>query len=582
MRLINVTNFTLAEFFGENIPPYAILSHRWQEDELTFQDIEAGTQTKRLGYGKVRDACRVAADHGFGWLWSDTCCIDKHNSVELNENIISMYRFYEKSGICIAYLSDHIEGVSNLAGSSWFQRCWTLQELIAPSNLHIYDSEWCHVGTKREMSDSIAEITGIPTAILLGQRKPSDYSVAQCLSWAAKRKATRIEDEAYSLLGLFDVHMPTTYGIEKKAFRALQELLAQKHDQSLFAWSQPNKCDRKLQGLLADSLSAFASCGNTISCKAPVGSIGPMGNGIVLEAESVPYAPGIYACFLHSCSKPGHRDVIFLQQLDCPQLYARVMLSHPTDSLRLPGPLEAGRGEFRSNKKRKFNVYHDIRDEPLKIASCIEISGIDEFTDLVAISRTGDTLDTTGSSITLALPENSWGTVGVLLFPIRKRRYRDANIACLCFGFDADFSLHLRFSVHAWTMENIVLEYSAMLKGTHEEQLTKMVHGGWVYGYDKDLIFDEGKEPTSRGSILRAFGEGFDHAQADVSGPGMNLDKPFYDVGVRGQLEQWSEGWKAWKVDIFPRGESTMDDIIERGMDWIETKLDAVFSVRDW
>ncbi len=41
-------------------------------------------------------------------------------------------------------------------------------------------------------------------------------SIAQKMSWAARRKTTRIEDQAYSLMGLFQVNMPLLYGEETK------------------------------------------------------------------------------------------------------------------------------------------------------------------------------------------------------------------------------------------------------------------------------------------------------------------------------------------------------------------------------
>jgi len=61
------------------------------------------------------------------------------------------------------------------------------------------------------------------------------------MSWAAGRKTTRPEDRAYSLMGIFNVHMPIMYGEgEKKAFFRLQlEIMRLSHDQSIFAWIRP-------------------------------------------------------------------------------------------------------------------------------------------------------------------------------------------------------------------------------------------------------------------------------------------------------------------------------------------------------
>ena len=65
----------------------------------------------------------------------------------------------------------------------------------------------------------------------------ADISVARRMSWAATRETTRVEDQAYSLLGIFDINMPTLYGEGQRAFRRLQEeILRRVPDQSIFAW----------------------------------------------------------------------------------------------------------------------------------------------------------------------------------------------------------------------------------------------------------------------------------------------------------------------------------------------------------
>lgn len=57
------------------------------------------------------------------------------------------------------------------------------------------------------------------------------------MSWAAHRKTTRLEDEAYCLLGIFSINMPTLYGEGRAAFRRLQEEIMQTStDLSLLAW----------------------------------------------------------------------------------------------------------------------------------------------------------------------------------------------------------------------------------------------------------------------------------------------------------------------------------------------------------
>lgn len=58
------------------------------------------------------------------------------------------------------------------------------------------------------------------------------------MSWAASRITTRVEDIAYSLLGIFDINIPLIQGEGKKAFLKLQEEIARNSsDLSLFAWN---------------------------------------------------------------------------------------------------------------------------------------------------------------------------------------------------------------------------------------------------------------------------------------------------------------------------------------------------------
>lgn len=106
MRLINTKSGSLEDFLGEAIPPYAILSHTWGEEEVTYQDYSRGIHKTRKGYRKIRKTCEIAAQAEIQYAWVDTCCIDKKSSAELSEAINSMYRWYEQSEICYAFLSD--------------------------------------------------------------------------------------------------------------------------------------------------------------------------------------------------------------------------------------------------------------------------------------------------------------------------------------------------------------------------------------------------------------------------------------------------------------------------------------------
>ncbi len=68
MRLLHTTKLELVEFVGEDIPPYAILSHTWAEEEVLFQDVQQGVAQSRRGYEKVAGACALAVEDGFEYI----------------------------------------------------------------------------------------------------------------------------------------------------------------------------------------------------------------------------------------------------------------------------------------------------------------------------------------------------------------------------------------------------------------------------------------------------------------------------------------------------------------------------------
>ena len=80
MRLLRTSvsvnhSFEVQYFQDDNIPKFAILSHTWDEDEVTFQDLEAGRGQAKKGFQKIRNCCRIARDAGYEYVWIDTCCI---------------------------------------------------------------------------------------------------------------------------------------------------------------------------------------------------------------------------------------------------------------------------------------------------------------------------------------------------------------------------------------------------------------------------------------------------------------------------------------------------------------------------
>ena len=299
MRLVNTYTLKLHEFYDNKIPwcEYAILSHTWGEEEVSFHDLQ-NKKPEQLneskGYMKLKECCALAASEGYEYVWIDTCCIDKTSSAELSEAINSMYRWYRKAGICYAYLVDVWIGkkdkdsrrvVRNLEDyisfvvwnpkeyspgvvteswkrfreSRWFTRGWTLQELLAPRSMCFFDKDWRRLGDKVSLKNELSSITGIQQDHMF---EHTSASAAQKMSWASGRETTRLEDMAYSLMGIFDVNMPLLYGEGKNAFTRLQhEIVKMSEDESIFAWE-----DELLEesGMFARSPKAFAKSGDIV------------------------------------------------------------------------------------------------------------------------------------------------------------------------------------------------------------------------------------------------------------------------------------------------------------------------------
>jgi hypothetical protein len=199
-----------------------------------------------------------------------------------------MFKWYREAEVCYAYLSDvptaeenpHND-LSNFRKSKWFTRGWTLQELLAPDRVEFFDRDWKPIGTKLGFTDLIQSITGITHLV--------DYkeaSVAQKMSWASQRETTRLEDQAYCLLGLFNVSMPLLYGEGPKAFLRLQhEILSRMDDDTIFAWEGHGP-----GGLLASSPRLFQGAGDIVMNKGdpdrPPPTMSSKGLGLVLTLLS--------------------------------------------------------------------------------------------------------------------------------------------------------------------------------------------------------------------------------------------------------------------------------------------------------
>lgn len=175
-----------------------------------------------------------------------------------------MFEWYRQAEVCYAYLSDvdskktlHNAIEQDFKKSVWFRRGWTLQELLAPQWVEFYDVGWQEIGTKSSLAPLIKSITGISHLF-----NYADASIAQKMCWASLRQTTRIEDQAYCLLGIFGVHMPPLYGEGTNAFHRLQmEIISQSDDESIFAWEGRSNVTA---GLLATSTRQFQFSGDII------------------------------------------------------------------------------------------------------------------------------------------------------------------------------------------------------------------------------------------------------------------------------------------------------------------------------
>jgi hypothetical protein len=367
MRLINASSLQLEAFNDSSTPPYAVLSHTWGDSEITYAELHSSTTSlftartlaqikSKPRYYKITKCCSQALQDGLQYVWVDTCCIDKSSSAELSEAINSMYRWYKNAVVCYVYLDDidvfdpmrggsisfaraepnrfwttSIDSISenDLSKARWFTRGWTLQELIAPEKVEFYIKGWNYVGSKVNMREKLARITGIDRFTLIYGNLES-VSIARRMSWAAKRVTTRTEDLAYCLLGIFDVNMPLLYGEGEKAFVRLQEeIMKDSEDQSLFAWSPPvpsEACDldRVVAMGVGEGRSVFARHPTEYAHSSEVHpsssrSRAPYtltNKGVRMEAPILPMKDGLFLLILEVSyiGEASHQLGIFVQK----------------------------------------------------------------------------------------------------------------------------------------------------------------------------------------------------------------------------------------------------------------------------
>ena len=223
---------------------YVNLSHRWGSDEPLLRDVQGQViyDIELMdGIMKLQSFCAAAGERGYMWAWSDTCCIDKESSAELQEAIGSMFRWYRWSALTIVHLAD-VPAHGTLSNSVWFKRGWTLQELLAPHSILFYTQDWSLYRNRvssNHKEDTIvlaelAKVTNIPSHYLT-EFYPGMGDARSRLQWASACRTTCPEDMAYSLFGVFNLHLPVLYSESKENSlgRLLAEIISQSRDISV-------------------------------------------------------------------------------------------------------------------------------------------------------------------------------------------------------------------------------------------------------------------------------------------------------------------------------------------------------------
>jgi len=76
MKLLKIHDWSLNDFISDDeMPRYAILSHTWEKEEVTFQmweNKDSISITGMQGYEKIIKFGEQAVTSGYGWIWVDT------------------------------------------------------------------------------------------------------------------------------------------------------------------------------------------------------------------------------------------------------------------------------------------------------------------------------------------------------------------------------------------------------------------------------------------------------------------------------------------------------------------------------
>ncbi|KAG1890608.1 uncharacterized protein F5891DRAFT_986917 [Suillus fuscotomentosus] len=216
---------------------WVMLSHRWERKEPLLHDIQGRDIYDLDAVGtvvKLQKFCEVARDAGHRWAWSDTCCINQNNNVEVQHahhclpiGRASFIRVWRARKQHLEHARMDSSGVPRSKVVLFYQADWTLY-LDDRSRNHKHS-----LAITQELERS----TGISARALVDFR-PGMIDAREKLRWASTRVTTLQEDIAYSLFGIFGVHLPVIYGEKRQNAlgRLLQEIIAHSGDITALDW----------------------------------------------------------------------------------------------------------------------------------------------------------------------------------------------------------------------------------------------------------------------------------------------------------------------------------------------------------
>ncbi|KAJ8502796.1 hypothetical protein ONZ45_g11430 [Pleurotus djamor] len=274
---------------------YAILSHRWGKNELTYKELRKG-QVDPSRHSKFLKFCKAARDYGCRYVWIDTGCINKSSSTELDESIRSMFTWYKHSYVCIALLS--ASSADDWEHDPWFTRGWALQELLAPSRMVFYDKNWTRLFSKGLKFDILRTSTNE-----LGPDKDIQRQIVDERFYDGEKGgegdifrgkiAKAAKDIAYCLVGLLDVFLPIAYGEgRERAFYRLQVACGESGaGRSIFLWNCDARSTSKWNSLVARDVIDFQRSYGQLSAEL-------LWDGIEIDPDNIDHSFGFTNCGL--------------------------------------------------------------------------------------------------------------------------------------------------------------------------------------------------------------------------------------------------------------------------------------------